>query len=122
MPLHSKHGVNLITALNRASLPTPRASDADKGGRGDLLTVLRGYETRHAGTLATRTASGWRSGKASEETHQKNSRPLPEQLAEMCGNRAGHTNPRFLEWMMGLKTGHTELPPSGNLLFRRSRN
>ena len=105
---------NLGTALAREILPTPRASDSDRGGRGDLLTVLRGYETRHAGTLPTPTptARDTRSGKASEATHAKNSRPLNETLARMSGNTAGRTNPRFLEWMMGFPTGHTELKPS----------
>lgn len=115
-------------------LPTPRVSDAERGGRGDLLTILRGYQTRHAGTLPaqdaknrtggaslvvklvsmlpTPTARDWRSGKASDETHGRNSRPLNEVLALMSGNQSGQTNPRFLEWMMGFPLGWTELEPS----------
>jgi hypothetical protein len=77
---------NLEVVLARRLLPTPRASDADRGGRGDLLTVLRGYETKHAGTLPTPTARDWRSGKASDETHGKNARPLNETLTKMSGN------------------------------------
>lgn len=104
---------NLEVVLARRLLPTPRSSDADRGGRGDLLTVLRGYETRHAGTLPTPTARDWRSGKASTETHDRNARPLNEALALMSGNAAGHVNPRFLEWMMGYPIGWTELRRSG---------
>jgi hypothetical protein len=100
--------------------PTPRASDADRGGRGDLLTVLRGYETRHAGTLPT--ARDTRSGKASDVTHDKNSRPLNEVLSKMSGNKAGHVNPRFLEWMMGYPIGWSERAPSETAYCRKSPN
>lgn len=113
---------NLEVVLARRLLPTPRASDADKGGRGDLLTVLRGYETRHAGTLPTPTARDWQSGKASTETHARNARPLNEALALMSGNSAGHVNPRFLEWMMGFPIGWSELKPSGIPCCPKSRN
>ncbi len=106
-----KTGRKLVTVLTRGPLPTPRASDADRGGRGDLLTVLRGYETKHAGTLPTPTARDSRSGKASDATHGKNSRPLNETVAKMSGNRSGRMNPRFREWMMGFPIGWTELEP-----------
>ena len=109
---------NLEVVLARRLLPTPRASDADKGGRGDLLTVLRGYETRHAGTLPTPTARDWRS----TETNARNARPLNEVLASMSGNIAGHVNPRFLEWMMGYPIGWTELRRSGTPYCPKSRN
>ena len=113
---------NLDTVLARRYLPTPRASDAENGGRGDLLTVLRGYETRHAGTLPTPTARDWRSGKASLTTADRNARPRNEQLSSMSGNTAGHLNPRFLEWMMGYPTGWTEPAPSATPSSRKSRS
>jgi hypothetical protein len=103
-----------------ASLPTPKASDADRGGRGDLLTVLRGYETKHAGTLPTPTARDWRSGKASDETHAKNARPLNEALSGLASNQSGRVNPRFLEWMMNVPIGWTELRRSETVLCRKS--
>lgn len=104
-------------------IPTPRATDADKGGRSDLLTVLRGYETKHAGTLPTPAARDWRSGLASPETHGKNSRPLNETLSAMAENRSGRMNPRFREWMMGFPIGWTEceaLATRSSRKFRRS--
>ena len=116
-------GDGLATVLRSGPLPmlpTLRASDADRGGRGDPLTVLRGYETKHAGTLPTPTARDWRSGKASAATHGKNSRPLNETLAGMSGNRSGRMNPRFREWMMGLPIGHTECEPPTTGSFPRS--
>lgn len=38
-------------------MATPRASDAAKGGRGDVLAQLTGQENRHAGMLGTPTAN-----------------------------------------------------------------
>lgn len=116
--LPDSHG---STAAWGQPIPTPRASDADKGGCGDLLTVLRGYETKHAGTLPIPTARDWRSGKASPETHGKNSRPLNETLSGMSGNRSGRMNPRFREWMMGYPTGWTECDAPETPSSRRSR-
>lgn len=47
-------------ASGHSLLPTPRATDADRGGRGDLLQVLRGYKTTHtAMVLPTCTASSY---------------------------------------------------------------
>ena len=54
--------------------------------------------------LATPTARDWRSGKASEATHAKNSRPLSEQIG-------GSLNPTWVEWLMGWPLGWTDLKP-----------
>jgi len=66
-------------------LPTCRASDADRGGRGDLIQVIRGNKrnSAHGRRLATPTARDWRSGKVSAATLSKNSRPLNEQLCAL---------------------------------------
>ena len=37
----------------RMILATPRKTDADRGGRGDLLSQLQGHNSRHAGMLQT---------------------------------------------------------------------
>lgn len=37
----------------RMILATPRKSDADRGGRGDVLSQLRGHTSRHAGMMPT---------------------------------------------------------------------
>jgi hypothetical protein len=50
--------------------------------------------------LATLTARDWRSGKASEATHQRNSRPLSEQLG-------GSPHPDFADYYQGLPLGWT---------------
>lgn len=67
-------------------LPTCRASDADRGGRGDLIQVIRGNKrnSSHGGRrLATPPVASSRSGKASAETLSRNSRPLNEQLCAL---------------------------------------
>ena len=37
----------------RMILATPRKTDADRGGRGDLLSQLQGHSSRHAGMMPT---------------------------------------------------------------------
>lgn len=93
------------------SWPTPKACNADKGGRprendrGDLCAASSGWMT----PMATATARDWRSGK-SNQTH--NARPLSE-VVERCGPRdptptgapspatSGRLNSRFVEWLQG---------------------
>ena len=41
----------------RMILATPRKSDADRGGRGDVLSQLQGHVSRHAGMMGTPTAN-----------------------------------------------------------------
>lgn len=112
-------GRNLVTVVSNAmasDLPTPRATDAERGGRGDLIQVLRGNKTNSAHGkqrgLATPTARDWRSGKASPETMARNSRPLNEQL---CAH--GITQERALlaiyAWLMGFPPGFP-IPRSGS--------
>jgi hypothetical protein len=54
--------------------------------------------------VATPTARDWRSGKASQATHARNSRPLSEQIG-------GSLNPTWVEWLMGWPLGWTDLKP-----------
>ena len=54
--------------------------------------------------VATPTARDWKSGKASQATHDKNSRPLSEQIG-------GSLNPTWVEWLMGWPLGWTDLDP-----------
>lgn len=117
-------------------LPTPTATDGSKGGRISPLKGREGgnlIEALSARLFPTPTASPWRSGEASEETHEKNSRPLNEVVAKLYptpradgrdnaggansrrsakanGTYFGRTlNPGFVEWMMGFPPRWTEL-------------
>lgn len=59
---------------------------------------------------ATPTARDWKSGKASQATMERNSRPLSEQIG-------GSLNPTWVEWLMGWPLGWTDLKPSATDKF-----
>lgn len=62
--------------------------------------------------MPTPTARDWRSGKASERTMQRNSRPLSEVIG-------GHLNPDWVEWLMGWPIGWTASEPSEMAKFQQ---
>ena len=92
--------------------PTPDAH-MGSGGRTSKSppTGKRASGTKQQITLndavkwAAPTARDWRSGKASQATHDKNSRPLSEQIG-------GSLNPTWVEWLMGWPIGWTVLEHS----------
>lgn len=91
----------------RPSYPTPQARDyfpphkpdyiAAKKAQGHGMSNLNDF-------VATPPARDWRSGKASQETMDKNSRPLSEQIG-------GSLNPPWVEWLMNWPIGWTYLEP-----------
>lgn len=99
-----KNRPSLQTMAAKSQWPTPtvcgnynRKGLSAKSGDGLATAVARNF--------ATPTARDWRSGKASEATHAKNSRPLSEQIG-------GSLNPTWVEWLMGWPPGWTDLEPS----------
>ena len=107
-------GDGLATAVK--AWPTPTASLGTKGGR---VTPRKG---REGGTLieavsqriyATPMARDWRSGKVSQATMERNSRPLSEQVG-------GSLNPTWVEWLMGWPLGWTDLKPLAMDKFRNA--
>jgi hypothetical protein len=87
-----------ISGTGSGLWPTPVATDHlwnKSDGDGLATAVLK---------CATPTARDWRSGKASEETHARNARPLSEQIG-------GSLNPTWVEWLMGWPLGWTDLKP-----------
>ena len=92
-------------------LHTPKASDAvgtartsDVIGKTNRQRDIRTDVARMK--LPTPTARDWRSGKASEATMQRNSRPLSEKIG-------GKLNPQWVEWLMGWPIGWTDCEPLG---------
>lgn len=85
-------------------LPTLTASGAERGGRGDLLAVIRGRPMKHHRVvLPTLTIKGnYNRAGASEKAG--------DGLATRIGS--GPLNPQFLEWFMGFPDGWTESEPS----------
>lgn len=58
----------------------------------------------------TPNARDWKSGKVSEATLERNSRPLSEAAAN--GQTSGQLNPTWVEWLMGFPLGWTDLEGS----------
>lgn len=107
----------------RMNLPTPRASDADRGGRGDLIQAVRGNTNRHfaspaktaCGTPSSRdwkgmSAASWRSRTTGDTTPT-----LPDQVG-------GQLNPDWVEWLMGFPIGWTDLWDSETPSSHKSPN
>ena len=96
--------------------PTPRATDGSHGGRVTPRKSREGgnlIEALSARQFATPTARDWRSEKASQETMDKNSRPLSEQVG-------GSLNPTWVEWLMGFPLEWTDLGASATRSSLRS--
>ena len=95
--------------------PTPTAS---------MMTMADMEQARYAGNKggsrpsyqeakwATPLASGWRSGKVSDATMEKNSRPLQEQVG-------GSLNPTWVEWLMGWPLGWSDCAASAMDRFQQ---
>jgi hypothetical protein len=88
------------------NLPTPRASDADRGGRGDLLQVWRGN------MLSTPTASLYGSNRGGAAGRKGKVRPSLEALT-------GGPWISFREWMMGWPIGWSGLGPLATDRFQQ---
>ena len=99
-------------ATASGSWPTPtvhgnynRKGASAKSGDG-LATAVAKRER-----FATPMARDWRSGKVSDVTRRKNSRPLSEQIG-------GLLNPQWVEWLMGWPIGWTDCAASATAKFR----
>lgn len=103
--LAGKHGMNLSTAVNL--WPTPKATDADRGGRGDLLQRVRGNESP-SGHFKTPTAAPFSHGGSGGELHKQ------------VAASGGPLNPQWVAWLMGFPIDWTSLPPSETLSSRKS--
>lgn len=120
--LKQKHGNNgfgltLPQSMSLALWSTARASDGEKGGPHQIYSGggVPLPAQMHRALWAIPTARDYRSGKASPETHAKNSRPLSEQMTPPSGGSMKNTtgpsamtrsgvvpNPEHPCWLMGL--------------------
>jgi len=118
--------------------PTPRLSDAERGGRGDLLTVVRGKPNAHSGPMfptPSATEYGTNQGGGMGRTGpicpslgtmaRKGLWPTPRAIygehpgmvdeghltgaVQADGAPSGQLNPTFVEWMMNYPKGWTDL-------------
>ncbi len=112
----------LEARLAATTVPTPTAGDAVRGGfrrqrigrSEEVSLVALAREARVAALLEegcpTPTTRDWRSGKASEATHGRNARPLNEAITQAGGvGVGGSLSPLFVEWLMGLPLGWTDI-------------
>lgn len=93
----------MVKAVERGLWPTPRATDGDRGGRGDLLAMVRtGLDSRRKNwpTPTATRRSGLQSHGANAVT--------------------GQLNPTWVEWLMGFPPGWTDLGPSATPSSPRS--
>jgi len=106
----SKRGTTLAGAVSM--WPTPMAADS----RGSSGRPAPGKQVQlvDAVKFATPLSRDYRSGKASQATHDKNSRPLSEQVG-------GSLNPTWVEWLMGWPLGWTALEPLETAKFQQWR-
>lgn len=90
--LSATSGDGLSTAVK--SWPTPVAAGAERGGRGDLLMVVRGH--------------------TSPSDHYKTS---PQQVQEGIAAQHGALNPAWVCWLMGWPAFWTSLEPLARAAF-----
>lgn len=84
--------------------PTPRANERQQRNSRDGYVAL----SLKVKTWATPAARDWRSGKASQATMERNSRPLNEQMETGTG-QGGALSPAWVETLMGYPPGWTAL-------------
>ena len=95
-----------------ACLPTPRASDADRGGRGDLLQAWRGNKNSHFKSLPTPTAALYGSNRGVANGRTGKIRPSLEALT-------GGPWILFREWMMAWPLGWSGSAPLATDRFQQ---
>ena len=96
----------------KAPTPTVCGLHNRKGASPTSGDGLSTFVKRLAIKVATPTACDWKSGKASQATMERNSRPLREQVG-------GSLNPPWVEWLMGWPIGWTDCAPLATDKFRQ---
>jgi hypothetical protein len=115
-----------------SSWPTPRATDGDRGGRGDLLAMVRtgrGSRRKHWPTPTgddannvtrdsesfqslTRAVRMWPTPTANEDAAGTPNGKMQRMLGnhpDVCSSGPGTLNPTWVEWLQGLPLGWTEI-------------
>ena len=102
---HGRYSESLPVVLNNnPRLPTLRVTDGERGGRGDLLAIIRGRPNKHC-RMPTLTANDCKPAGRVEVTE-------PEQLG-------GTLNPDWCEWFMGWPIGWTASEPLATDRFQQ---
>lgn len=108
--VNSHRGANIV-AVAKQMWATPRSTDGSHGGRVTPRKSKEGgnlIEAVAARNFPTPSSRDWKSSNASQETMNRNSRPLNETVTQGAG---GHLNPEWVEWLMGWPISWTSLAP-----------
>lgn len=114
-------GDGLATAIRR--MPTLRATDGERGGRGDLLAIIRGRPNKHC-RMPTLTANDCKPAGRVEVTEyrQENRRTTVQRLGAAVTepeDLGGTLNPDWCEWFMGWPIGWTASEPLATDRFQQ---
>ena len=103
--------VRLTDVTGCSSFPTPKASDSERGGRGELLALVRGKKARQI--WPTPTASSHKTaGPHGSKSHQHDIAKGNLRGVVMEPDNTGQLNPTWVEWLMGFPLGWTDLEDS----------
>jgi len=103
--IHGQGGMNLQTAVKL--IPTPAASDCQRGINSDLKCLMEGKKHRASGQLIQQSLDKWVLMYPGNEKDC-----LPNAVG-------GQLNPAWVEWLMGWPVGWTDLKPVGMDGFHR---
>lgn len=137
-----------ISVTGFSSWPTPVSSMGERGGRGDLLAIVRGMPNKHIRRYPTPRAE--ERGQYQRDRGQKGKErltltgvaklwatpassdgrrgPDKKRAERTDGGRdlvtdvGGQLNPTWVEWLMGYPLGWTDLEDSATRSCRKSRN
>lgn len=102
----------LITSAKESGFwPTIRASDGERGGRGDLIQAVRGNSNRHFKMHPTPTASN------TKANHMRGADKGKKREPRSYGAN-GPLNPDWTEWLMGWPVKWTEFGQSATDKYR----
>lgn len=104
-----RHSLQAMASKNM--WPTIKATDGDRGGRGDLIQALRGNHNSHFKLWPTPTTQDAENNGGPSQA-RRNTPPLNVQAG-------GPLNPTWVEWLMGWPLGWTDCEPLEMDKFRQ---
>lgn len=112
VPRINERGSSSSRQTQHGAWPSPRASDGERGGRGDLLAAVRTGKSSRRRDWPTPMATDHKGAAPLERLRDGKPRPhcdddLPTRVKRTDGT--GSLNPTWVEWLMGFPPGWTDL-------------